>query len=97
MRFGVFFELQLPRPWAQNSELDLFQNALRWVEIADRIGIDYAWAQEHHFLDHRDHWPRFSWTRRVHGIGLGGIKSLQVHCSGRGHARAGPESWSGSR
>jgi alkanesulfonate monooxygenase SsuD/methylene tetrahydromethanopterin reductase-like flavin-dependent oxidoreductase (luciferase family) len=55
MRFGVFFELQLPRPWAEGAELALFQNALKWVEIADRVGIDYAWAQEHHFLEEYSH------------------------------------------
>jgi alkanesulfonate monooxygenase SsuD/methylene tetrahydromethanopterin reductase-like flavin-dependent oxidoreductase (luciferase family) len=55
MRFGMFFELQLPRPWTVDSERTLVRNALEWAEIGDRIGIDYAWAQEHHFLEEYSH------------------------------------------
>lgn len=55
MRFGVFYELQLPRPWAEDSELRLVQEAIEQVQLADRIGIDYAWAVEHHFLDEYSH------------------------------------------
>lgn len=55
MRFGIFFELQLPRPWKQGDEFDLVRNALDQVVLADRIGIDYMWAVEHHFLEEYSH------------------------------------------
>ena len=55
MRFGVFYELQLPRPWEEDSELRLVQEAIEQVQLADRIGIDYAWAVEHHFLEEYSH------------------------------------------
>ncbi len=55
MKFGVFYELQLPKPWNEDSEHRLFQEALAQVELADRIGIDYAWEVEHHFLDEYSH------------------------------------------
>jgi len=55
MRFGVFYELQLPKPWAQDSEHKLIQQAIEQVRLADRIGIDCAWAVEHHFLDEYAH------------------------------------------
>jgi len=55
MRFGVFYELQMPKPWAQDSEHRLVQEAIEQVRLADRIGIDYAWAVEHHFLDEYSH------------------------------------------
>jgi alkanesulfonate monooxygenase SsuD/methylene tetrahydromethanopterin reductase-like flavin-dependent oxidoreductase (luciferase family) len=51
MKFGVFYELQLPKPWGPDDELRLVQDALTQVELADRLGIDYAWAVEHHFLE----------------------------------------------
>src|SRR6267378_3321919 len=51
MRFGIFYEHQLPRPWAEGGELKLFQDALDQVELGDRLGIDYAWEVEHHFLE----------------------------------------------
>ncbi|MDZ4055378.1 MAG: LLM class flavin-dependent oxidoreductase, partial [Polynucleobacter sp.] len=55
MRFGMFFPMQLTRPWAENSEFDLFQNSLIQAEYGDKIGIDYCWAQEHHFLEEYSH------------------------------------------
>lgn len=55
MRFGIFYEHQLPRPWNEGDELKLFQDALDQVELADRIGIDHAWEVEHHFLEEYSH------------------------------------------
>ncbi len=55
MKFGIFYEHQLPRPWNDGDELKLFQDALDQVELADRIGIDYAWEVEHHFLEEYSH------------------------------------------
>jgi len=55
MRFGVFYELQLPKPWKDDAEHKLIQQSLEQVQLADRLGIDYAWAVEHHFLDEYSH------------------------------------------
>jgi alkanesulfonate monooxygenase SsuD/methylene tetrahydromethanopterin reductase-like flavin-dependent oxidoreductase (luciferase family) len=55
MRFGLLYELQLPRPWLATSEHQMFQDALAEVEIADRLGYDYLWANEHHFLEEYSH------------------------------------------
>ena len=55
MKFGIFYEHQLPRPWTADSEYNLIQNALEQIEYADRIGIDYAWEVEHHFLEEYSH------------------------------------------
>jgi len=57
MKFGIFYELQLPRPWGPNDELTLYQNALEQIEIADRLGYDHAWQVEHHFLEEYSHSP----------------------------------------
>ena len=55
MKFGIFYEHQLPRPWNEGDEQRLFQEALDQVELADRLGIDYAWEVEHHFLEEYSH------------------------------------------
>jgi alkanesulfonate monooxygenase SsuD/methylene tetrahydromethanopterin reductase-like flavin-dependent oxidoreductase (luciferase family) len=55
MKFGGFYEHQLPRPWTQESEHQLFKNALEQVELCDRGGYDYVWATEHHFLEEYAH------------------------------------------
>src|ERR1043165_8036209 len=48
MKFGIFYEHQLPRPWEGGAELPLFQEALDQVELADRLGIDHASEVGHH-------------------------------------------------
>jgi alkanesulfonate monooxygenase SsuD/methylene tetrahydromethanopterin reductase-like flavin-dependent oxidoreductase (luciferase family) len=55
MQFGVFYEHQLPKPWADDDEFRLLRDALEQVELADRLGFDYAWEVEHHFLDEYSH------------------------------------------
>jgi alkanesulfonate monooxygenase SsuD/methylene tetrahydromethanopterin reductase-like flavin-dependent oxidoreductase (luciferase family) len=55
MRFGLFYELQLPRPWADGAEHRIVQETLEQIELADRLGYDYAWAVEHHFLEEYSH------------------------------------------
>lgn len=55
MKFGIFIDLQLPRPWQEGDEARLFLEALEQVELADRLGIDYVWVQEHHFLEEYSH------------------------------------------
>ena len=50
MKFGVFYEHQYPRPWTEKGEATLLHEALDQVELADKLGIDYAWEVEHHFL-----------------------------------------------
>src|SRR5277367_908008 len=55
MKFGIFYELQLPRPWGPDSEYELYQNALGQLELADALGYDYAWEVEHHFLEEYSH------------------------------------------
>lgn len=55
MQFGLFYEHQAPRPWGDGDELRLFQDALDQVELADRLGFDYVWEVEHHFLEEYSH------------------------------------------
>ena len=55
MRFGVFYELQLPKPWGPGEEHRIVQEAIDQVVLADQIGIHHAWAVEHHFLDEYSH------------------------------------------
>src|SRR5271169_2149104 len=57
MKFGVFYEHQLPRPWTETSEHDLFMQSLDQFELADRLGYDHAWVVEHHFLEEYSHSP----------------------------------------
>jgi len=55
VRFGIFYEFQLPRPWARDDEHRLLKEALEQVELADRLGFDYVWVVEHHYLEEYSH------------------------------------------
>src|ERR1700745_3044272 len=55
MKFGIFYEHQLPRPWSAKSEYQLLQDSLTQIELADRLGYDHAWEVEHHFLEEYSH------------------------------------------
>src|SRR3954466_4527469 len=55
MKFGMFYEHQLPRPWGPDSEHQLLKDALEQVELADKLGMDTVWEVEHHFLEEYSH------------------------------------------
>src|SRR5512132_4476658 len=55
MKFGIFYEHQIPRPWNPESEHRLFLDSLTQIELADRLGFDHAWVVEHHFLEEYSH------------------------------------------
>ena len=60
MKFGLFYEHQLPRPydqddWDPDAEHKLFKNALDQLELADQLGFDYVFEVEHHFLEEYAH------------------------------------------
>ncbi len=55
MKFGLFYEHQLPRPWDEDAEHALLQNALEQCELADRSASTTCWEVEHHFLEEYSH------------------------------------------
>jgi alkanesulfonate monooxygenase SsuD/methylene tetrahydromethanopterin reductase-like flavin-dependent oxidoreductase (luciferase family) len=55
MKFGIFYEHQLPRPWEDGAEHKLLKDALDQVELADKLGFDHVWEVEHHFLEEYSH------------------------------------------
>ena len=55
MRFGIFYEHQIPRPWSPGDERRLLMDALEQIEIADRVGFHHVWEVEHHFLEEYSH------------------------------------------
>ena len=60
MKFGLFYELQLPKSadgddWDPDAERRIFHEMLEQVELADRLGFDYVFEVEHHFLEEYSH------------------------------------------
>ena len=55
MKFGLFISHPCPRPWDDLSDKRTLDHAMEQIEQADRLGIDYAWQVEHHFLEEYSH------------------------------------------
>jgi alkanesulfonate monooxygenase SsuD/methylene tetrahydromethanopterin reductase-like flavin-dependent oxidoreductase (luciferase family) len=55
MKFGIFFELSVPRPFTRAHENETIFNALEQAKLADELGFDRVWVVEHHFLEEYSH------------------------------------------
>ncbi|HXH22941.1 MAG TPA: LLM class flavin-dependent oxidoreductase [Dehalococcoidia bacterium] len=60
MKFGLFYELQLPKPydsdtWDPDAEHRIYKEALEQIELADKLGFDYVFEVEHHHLEEYAH------------------------------------------
>jgi alkanesulfonate monooxygenase SsuD/methylene tetrahydromethanopterin reductase-like flavin-dependent oxidoreductase (luciferase family) len=55
MKVGLFFLMQVPRPWDPESELRTFHEALEQVALADSLRFHHVWSVEHHFLEEYSH------------------------------------------
>ncbi len=57
MKFGIFYEISVPRPWERETERTVYERCLEQVRLADELGFDQVWAVEHHFLEEYSHCP----------------------------------------
>lgn len=55
VKFGIFYEISVPRPWTEGREKQVYDNCLEQVRVADEVGFDVVWAVEHHFLEEYSH------------------------------------------
>ena len=55
MKFGAFYEHQVPKPWVDGDERRVFSEAMEQAELLDRIGVSTFWLVEHHFLEEYSH------------------------------------------
>jgi alkanesulfonate monooxygenase SsuD/methylene tetrahydromethanopterin reductase-like flavin-dependent oxidoreductase (luciferase family) len=55
VKFGMFYEHQIGRPWEEDTERQLIQDALEQIELADSLGFSHVWEVEHHFLEEYSH------------------------------------------
>ncbi|HXK23680.1 MAG TPA: LLM class flavin-dependent oxidoreductase [Myxococcota bacterium] len=55
MKFALFYEIPVPRPWSRTSELEAYRNTLEQAILADKVGFHAFWTVEHHFLEEFSH------------------------------------------
>jgi alkanesulfonate monooxygenase SsuD/methylene tetrahydromethanopterin reductase-like flavin-dependent oxidoreductase (luciferase family) len=57
MKFGLFYEISVPRPWTRETEKTVYDRCLEQVKLADELGYQSVFAVEHHFLEEHSHCP----------------------------------------
>src|SRR5438445_1164047 len=49
MRIGLFYQIQVPKPWTRSSESQRIYEALEQIPYAEQQGFASVWFSEHHF------------------------------------------------
>jgi alkanesulfonate monooxygenase SsuD/methylene tetrahydromethanopterin reductase-like flavin-dependent oxidoreductase (luciferase family) len=49
MRIGLFYQIQVPKPWTATSESQRIYEALEQIPYAEAMGFESVWFSEHHF------------------------------------------------
>ena len=55
MKFALFYEIPVPRPWGPDDERIAYQNTIEQAVAGERFGWDAFWTVEHHFLEEYSH------------------------------------------
>ena len=55
MRFALFYEIPVARPWGPDSERLAYQQTLAQAVAGEKYGWDAFWTVEHHFLEEYSH------------------------------------------
>jgi alkanesulfonate monooxygenase SsuD/methylene tetrahydromethanopterin reductase-like flavin-dependent oxidoreductase (luciferase family) len=55
MKFALFYEIPVARPWDPESEHRAYKNTLEQAILGDRLGFHSVWTVEHHFLEEYSH------------------------------------------
>ncbi|MDA0770432.1 MAG: LLM class flavin-dependent oxidoreductase [Chloroflexi bacterium] len=55
MRIGMFYQIQVPKPWDAGSEALKFHQMLDQVVFAEEVGFESVWFVEHHFRSEWSH------------------------------------------
>ena len=62
MKFGLLSQIQVPRPWAVDTERNVYWQNLDHVVAAEQAGFSHFWLTEQHFFAEIGHsgllWPR---------------------------------------
>ena len=55
MKFALFYEIPVPKPWKPDSEHQAYKNTLEQAILGDQVGFHAFWTVEHHFLEEYSH------------------------------------------
>jgi alkanesulfonate monooxygenase SsuD/methylene tetrahydromethanopterin reductase-like flavin-dependent oxidoreductase (luciferase family) len=72
VQIGMFYQIQVPRPWKATSEAERYREMLEQVSYADTIGFSSVWLAEHQL--------RFEWSHSsAPDVSLGALSQITKH------------------
>ena len=64
MELGLLYEFDAPQPWAgehpwgqRMAERTAYEDNIKQIVLADKLGFEAVWLVEHHFRENRSHMP----------------------------------------
>src|SRR5918996_4826301 len=55
MKFALFYEIPVAKPWDEDAEHRAYKNTLEQAILGDKVGFHSFWTVEHHFLEEYSH------------------------------------------
>jgi alkanesulfonate monooxygenase SsuD/methylene tetrahydromethanopterin reductase-like flavin-dependent oxidoreductase (luciferase family) len=55
MKFALFYEIPVARPWTRDKEYQAYRDTIEQVVAADALGFHSFWSVEHHFTEEYSH------------------------------------------
>ncbi len=55
MKFALFYEIPVARPWTPDKEHQAYKNTIEQAVLGDKMGFHAFWTVEHHFLEEYSH------------------------------------------
>ena len=55
MQFGMFYQIQVPKPWTATSDYDRHWEMLEQVVLAEELGFESVWVADHQFRTEWSH------------------------------------------
>jgi len=55
VKFALFYEIPVPKPWDRDAEYRAYRDTLEQAVLGDRMGFHAFWTVEHHFLEEYSH------------------------------------------
>ncbi|MCH2173883.1 LLM class flavin-dependent oxidoreductase [Myxococcota bacterium] len=55
LKFALFYEIPVPRPWDPDSESRAYHNVIEQAVFGEKMGFHAFWTVEHHFLEEFSH------------------------------------------
>ena len=55
MKFALFYEVPVPRPWGEDDEYLAYQHTIEQAVLGEQVGFHSVWTVEHHFLEEYSH------------------------------------------